>query len=209
MKTNVSPGNSSISAWLDYKFHITARHSSISTECIGGLATFMAMVYIIPVSSGMFAAAGVDPILSAIAIALVTALISILMGLMANLPIALSTGMGLNAFAVYSICLGMGYPYELVMICTLVEGVIFLVLSFTGLRSGLIRALPHNLKMFIGASIGGFIFYIGAQNAHLVVDDPSTLTSLVTFHGEFSTQGISAMLALIGFYHRGFNDPWR
>ncbi|MDO4979213.1 MAG: NCS2 family permease [Candidatus Saccharibacteria bacterium] len=183
---------------LEQKFHISARNSSLSTEFISGTAIFMSMIYIIPVSSGMYAAVGVDPTLASIAIALVTCIISILMGLMANLPIALSTGMGLNAFAVFTICMGMGYPYELVMICTLVEGIIFLILTLTEVRSKLAEALPHNLKMFIGAGIGGFLAYIGAQNAHLIVGDASTLTTLVNFRNEFSTQGICALLALIG-----------
>lgn len=196
--TTVTRQPNSFAVMLDRKFRITARNSSIGTEFTSGTAIFMSMVYIIPVSTAMYALAGVDPTLASIAIALVTCLISIIMGVVANLPIALSTGMGLNAFAVFTICLGMGYPYELVMLCTLIEGFIFLILSFTGVRSSLARALPHNLKMFIGAGIGGFLVYIGMQNAHLIVKDESTLTTMVNFRTNFATQGIGALLALIG-----------
>lgn len=190
--------NLSFAEKLDWKFRISARNSTIGREFMSGTNTFFCMVYIISVSAGMYVLAGLDATLASIAIALVTCVISIVMGLYANLPIALSTGMGLNAFAVFTICLGMGYPFELVMICTFIEGLIFLVLSFTGVRSTLATALPHNLKMLIGAGIGGFLVYIGAQNAHLIVDDASTLTTFINFRAEFSTQGICALLAVIG-----------
>lgn len=183
---------------LDLRFHIAARNSTIGREFMSGTDTFFCMVYIIAVSAGMYAAAQVDSTLASIAIAAVTCAISVLMGLLANLPIALSTGMGLNAFAVFTICGAMKYPYELVMICTLIEGIIFVILTFTKVRSTLAQALPHNLKMFIGAGIGAFLIYIGAQNSHLIVADGSTLTTLVNFRMDFSTQGICALLAVIG-----------
>jgi len=190
--------NLSFAEKLDLKFHISARNSTIGREFMSGTNTFFCMVYIISVSAAMYLLAGVDSTLASIAIAFVTCAISVLMGLCANLPIALSTGMGLNAFAVFTICLGMGYPYELVMICTLIEGLIFLILSLTKVRSSLTKALPYNLKMLIGAGIGGFLIYIGTQNAHLIVGDASTLTTLVNFRADFSTQGICALLAVIG-----------
>lgn len=190
--------NLSFAEKLDLRFHISARNSTIGREFMSGTNTFFCMVYIISVSAGMYFLTGVDSTLASIAIAFVTCVISILMGILANLPIALSTGMGLNAFAVFTICLGMGYPYELVMVCTLIEGVIFLILSLTKVRSSLAKALPHNLKMLIGAGIGGFLIYIGAQNSHLIVGDASTLTNMVNFRTDFNTQGICALLAVIG-----------
>ncbi len=190
--------SSTFQNWLDQVFHVSARHSTIGREFNGGTAAFMAMVYIIPVSTAMYAAAQVNQTAAAVAIALVTCLASIAMGFIANLPISLSTGMGLNAFAVFSICLGMGYSYDLVMLCTLIEGIIFMVLTFTGVRTKLTVALPHNLKMFIGGGIGFFLMYIGWQNTHFIVNDDSTLTTMVSFRQNFSTVGITAMLAVIG-----------
>lgn len=184
--------------WLDHWFHISARNSTIGREINGGSAAFMAMVYILPVSAAMYAAAQVPQTAAAVAIALVTCLISIAMGLIANIPIMLSTGMGVNAFAVFSVCLGMGYSYDLVMLCTFIEGLIFLILTFTGVRTKIAMALPHNLKMFIGGGIGFFLIYIGWQNSHFIVNDDSTLTTMVAFRQNFSTVGISAILAVIG-----------
>lgn len=183
---------------LDQRFHISARNSTILQEIIGGTTVFLAMVYILPVGSDMYALVGRNAMTSVIAIALVTALISALMGGVANVAICLSTGMGLNAMAVFTVCLTMGYPYELVMLCTLIEGVAFLILSLTGLRAAFAKSIPQNLKLLIGAGIGGFLIYIGSQNAHLIVGDPSTLTTMVNFRTEFHTQGITALLAFIG-----------
>lgn len=190
--------SSTFQSRLDQLFHVSARNSTIGREINGGTAAFLTMVYIIPVCVSMYAAAMVDQTATAIAVASVTCLASIAMGFIANLPISLSAGMGLNAFAVFSVCLGMGYSYDLVMVCTLIEGIIFMILTFTGLRSKLIIALPHNLKMFIGGGIGYFLMYIGWQNTHFIVNDDSTLTAMVSFRQNFSTQGITALLAVIG-----------
>lgn len=184
--------------WLDQRFHVSARNSTFLTEFTGGTAAFMAMVYIIPVTSAMYAAAMVNQTAAAVAIALVTCIASVLMGVIANIPIALSTGMGLNAFAVFSVCLAMGYSFDLVMVCTFVEGLIFFILSLTGVRSKLAMSIPHNLKMFIGGGIGLFLIYIGWQNTKFIVNDDSTLTTMVSFRQNFSTQGITALLAVIG-----------
>lgn len=192
-----SPYQNAVARWLDKRFRITSRNSTILAELLGGLAVFLAMVYIIPVSSNMYAAVEEHPVMAAVAISLVTGLISITMGLLANVPIALSTGMGINAFVVYTICKGMGYSFNMVMICTAIEGFIFIVLSLTNARTALAKALPMNIKLFIGSGIGGFLLNIGAQNAKLIVNDDATLTTLVTFHENFSTQGITATLAII------------
>lgn len=181
---------------LDERFHISARNSTIANEIQGGTTNFMAGVYIISVSAGMYFLVGENNVLAAMAIAFVTGVISIIMGWFANVPIFLSTGMGLNAFAVFTICLGMGYSYNMVLVCTLIEGVVFLVLSFCGLRSALAKAIPQNMKLLIGAGIGGFLMYIGSQNAHLIVNDDSTLTTMVNFRQDFHTQGITAVLAV-------------
>ena len=184
--------------WLERKFHIAARNSKPITEFSGGTAAFMSMIYIVPVSATMYALAGVNSVAAGVAISLVTCIISILMGLVANLPIMLSTGMGINAFAVFSVCLAKGYPFDLVMICTFLEGVAFFCLSLSGIRSKVAMALPHNLKMFIGGGIGLFLINIGWQNTHFIVNDDSTLTTMVSFRQNFSTQGITAVLAIIG-----------
>lgn len=187
-----------LSQAIDRRFHIRRRNSSILQEATGGATTFANMVYIIPVTAGMCAAVGVDNQAAAMALAIVTGLITIIMGVVANIPVGLSTGMGLNAFATLTVCGAMGYSYETVMLCTFIEGVIFFVLSLTGVRSAMANALPASMKAFIGAGIGGFIMFIGGQNAHLIVKDDSTLTKIVTFHADFSTTGVTATLAVIG-----------
>lgn len=185
---------------VDRRFHITRRNSTILQEANGGLSDFLSMVYIIPVSAGMYAAVGCNHSAAAMSIALATALITLLMGFYANIPVGLSTGMGLNAFAVFTVCLGMGYSFELVMICTLIEGIIFFILSLTGVRSALANSLPAVLKSFIGAGIGGFLMFIGAQNAKLIIDSPSTLVTMVNFRDNFSTVGVTATLTVVGVF---------
>ena len=124
------------------------------------------------------------------------------MALMANLPFALSAGMGLNAFLAYTVVLQMGYSWEVALAAVFVEGIIFIILSLTNVREAIFNAIPTTLKLGVSVGIGLFICFIGLQNAHLVVDS-STLVSIFSFsgsikNGTFATEGITAVLALVG-----------
>lgn len=171
---------------LDAFFGIQKAGSSIRTEVVGGLTTFMAMVYILMVNAGMFADPyniGVELLgVSYGAIYIATALSAIigttLMALVARLPMAQASGMGLNAFFVYTICLGFGLSYANALVLIFIEGVVFIVLSATGLRKALFNAIPKAVRVAIPAGIGLFIAFIGLQNANIVVLNESTLVAL-------------------------------
>ena len=122
------------------------------------------------------------------------------MALMANYPFALAPGMGLNAYFAYTVCGNMGYDWRVALAAVAVEGVIFIILSLTNVREAIFNAIPGTLKKGVSAGIGLFIAFIGLQNAHLVVNNDSTLISYVDFAGTFHTQGICAILALIGTF---------
>ncbi len=119
------------------------------------------------------------------------------MAQMANLPFALSAGMGLNAFMAYTVCLGMGYSWQVCLLAVFVEGLIFIVLSLTNIREAIFNAIPLSLKRGVSVGIGLFIAFIGLQNAGLSVDG-ATLVELVDFTQDFTSKGISALLCVIG-----------
>ena len=174
---------SKFTAYLDGKFELTKKGTSVKTEVMAGLTTFMAMVYILMVNAGMFA----DPIglgdglplgVSYGAMYIVTALSAIigtvLIGLLSGLPLAQAPGMGLNAFFVYTMCLGFGFSYANTLVFILIDGLVFIGLTVTGLREKIFKAIPEDIKKAIPAGIGLFIAFIGLQNAKLVVADAST-----------------------------------
>jgi AGZA family xanthine/uracil permease-like MFS transporter len=120
------------------------------------------------------------------------------MALMANYPFALAPGMGLNAYFAYTVCLGMGYDWRVALLAVFVEGIIFIILSLTNVREAIFNAIPSTLKKGVSAGIGLFIAFVGLQGAYLIVNDDSTLITYVKFSSNFHTEGICAVLALIG-----------
>lgn len=156
-------------------------------EIIGGLTTFLAMAYILAVNPGMLSLEGVPDIPDAMrmdkgavftATALAAAIGSILMGLLARYPIGLAPGMGLNAFFAFSVVLGLGIPWQTALTGVLFSGIIFIILSLTGLREFIINSIPEQLKLAVGAGIGLFITFLGLQNANIIVGNPNTLVEL-------------------------------
>ncbi len=156
-------------------------------EVIGGLTTFLAMAYILIVNPLMLSLDGVTGIPDEmrmdkgavfVATALAAAVGSLFMGLIARYPIGLAPGMGLNAFFAFSVVLGMGIPWQTALTGVLFSGLIFIVLSLTGLRETIINAIPAQLKYAVGAGIGLFITFLGFQNANIIVADPNTLVTL-------------------------------
>ncbi|AOV06753.1 NCS2 family permease [Sporosarcina ureilytica] len=170
-------------------------------EIIGGLTTFLAMAYILVVNPLMLSLDGVEGIPDAmrmdkgavfVATALAAAVGSLFMGFIARYPIALAPGMGLNAFFAFTVVLGYGVPWPTALTGVLFSGLIFIVLSLTGLRETIINAIPAQLKYAVGAGIGLFITFLGFQNANIIVGDPNTLVAL----GDL-TQG-TTLLAIFG-----------
>ena len=171
-------------------FKVKEKGSNIRTELFAGLTTFMAMAYILMVNAGMFAdpsGDGSNPLgVSYGAIYIATAVSAIigtvLIGLLSNLPLAQASGMGLNAFFVFTACIGLGLSYANALVLILIDGVAFILLTVTGLRQKLFDAIPRAVKVAIPAGIGLFIAFLGLQNAGLVVADPSTGVTLGSFN---------------------------
>ena len=184
---------------LEKLFKLSQRKTTVKTEVMAGITTFMTMAYILAVNPSILADAGMD----ATAVLLATALASFIgtacMALMANLPFVLSAGMGLNAFLAYTVVLGMGYSWQVALLAVFVEGLVFIALSLTNVREAIFNAIPLTLKRGVSVGIGLFICFIGLQNAKLSVD-AATLVTITNFTENFSTQGVTALLALIGLF---------
>ncbi len=186
---------------MDKFFKITERGSTVKTEVVAGITTFMAMAYILMVNSSMFAELGTvsyNAIYIATAISAVIG--TVLIGLLANLPLAQASGMGLNAFFVYTVCFGLGLSYANALVLVLFDGIVFIILTVTGLRTKIFRAIPDSVRMAIPAGIGLFIAYIGLQNADLIVSDESTCSALASFNifnGSATWAGIMPLIVTI------------
>ena len=178
-------------------FKLKANKTNVKTEIMAGLTTFMTMAYILAVNPSILADAGMDPTAVLLATAIASFVGTCCMAFMANLPFALSAGMGLNAYLAYTVVGNMGYPWQIALLAVLVEGVIFIVLSLTNVREAIFNAIPLTLKRGVSVGIGLFIAFIGLQNAKLSVD-ASTLVTITSFTENFHTQGITALLAVVG-----------
>ena len=164
--------------WLDRRFNVTASGSSIRTEIIAGITTFMTMAYIIFVNPAILSEAGMDfgAVMTATCIA--SAVGTILMALLANYPFALAPGMGLNAFFAFTVVLGMQVSWQTALAAVFLDGIIFIILTIGKIRQAIVNAVPYTLKVAVGAGIGMFIALIGLIQAEIIVDNPATLVSL-------------------------------
>ena len=175
---------------MDKFFKLKERGTSVKVEFIAGMTTFVAMVYILMVNANMFAdpfGDGSNPLgVSYGAIYIATAISAvvgtILAGLIANLPLAQASGMGLNAFFVYTVCIGFGLSYANALVLIFAEGLFFIFLTATGLRKRIFESLPNAVLVAIPAGIGLFIALLGLQNAGIVVCNESTCVDLVSFN---------------------------
>ena len=183
---------------IEKLFKLKENKTDVKTEVIGGITTFMTMAYILAVNPSLLSAAGMDPTAVLIASCLAAFVGTICMALLANYPFALAPGMGLNAYFAFTVCGSMGYSWQVALLAVLVEGIIFILLSLTNVREAIINAIPSSLKKGVSAGIGLFIAFVGLQGAKIIVNDDSTLVTYVKFTENFNTQGISALLALIG-----------
>ncbi len=193
---------------MEKLFRLKEHGTSVRTEVVAGLTTFMTMAYILALNPSILSASGMDTGAVFTATALASAIASFCMALFANLPFVLSAGLGLNAYFAYTVCGSMGYSWEQALTAVFVEGVIFIVLSLTNVREAIFNAIPASLKLAVSVGIGLFICFIGLQNAHIVVDG-STLVSLYSIpqsiaDGTFRSEGICVILAIIGVVLMGY-----
>jgi adenine/guanine/hypoxanthine permease len=179
--------------FLEKQFQLTAHGTSVRTEFIAGVTTFLTMVYIIFVNPTILANAGMDKGAVFVATCIAAAVSTLVMGLYANYPIALAPGMGLNAFFAFTVVLGMKYTWQQALAAVFCSGFIFLLLSWFRIREYIINSIPKNLKFAISAGVGFFLGIIALENAGLVVDHPATLVTLGNMKAP------AALLFLLGF----------
>lgn len=183
---------------LQKLFGFDPKQTTIRTEVLAGITTFLTMSYILAVNPSMF---GLLDGMPAGAVFTATALAAIVgtlaMAFIGKLPFGLAPGMGLNAFFVFSVCMGMGYSWQFALTAIFIEGILFIIMTITNIREAIVNAIPRSLRNAIGAGIGLFIAFIGMQNAGIIVNSDATLVAL----GEI-TKG-SALLAIIGLVITG------
>ncbi|WP_418823725.1 NCS2 family permease [Paratractidigestivibacter faecalis] len=188
---------------LNRLFHLKERGTSVRTEMLAGLTTFVTAAYVLAVNPSIMSAAGMDAGSVFTATALVCFLGTCVMALLTNYPFVLVPSMGLNAYFAYTVVLGMGYSWEVALAAIFLEGVVFAAISLTSLRDKIFEAIPLNLKYAISAGIGLFITIIGLRTSGLVVSSQATLVSIFSFTGSvadgtFNTAGISVVLFVVG-----------
>lgn len=163
---------------MEKLFQLQAHKTNVRTEIIAGLTTFLAMAYILAVNPLILSDAGLNPGSVFTATALSAAIATLMMAVLANLPVALAPGMGLNAFFTYTVVIGMKYSPATALTAVFLEGLLFILLSFFNVREAIVESIPINLKKAVAAGIGLFITLIGMKNAEIIVDNPATLVGL-------------------------------
>ena len=179
---------------LEKLFKLSAHGTSIRTEIIAGLSTFLTMSYIIFINPSILSQTGMDHGAVFVATCLAAAFGSAMMGLFANYPIALAPGMGLNAYFTYSVVLGSGHPWQVALGAVFISGVLFLALSIFPIREYIINSIPKTLKVSIVAGIGLFLGIIGFKNAGIIVANKATFVALGNLHRP------ETLLAILGFF---------
>lgn len=189
--------------WLERHFALSARSTDVRTEIAAGVTTFLTMAYIVLVNPAILGEAGMPVSAVAAATCLAAAFASILMGLAANVPLALAPGMGLNAYFSYTVVQGMGVPWPVALGCVFLSGVAFLLLTAAGIRQLIIAAIPPHLFSAVAGGIGLFIGFIGFRNAGLVTGSPATLVTLGNLRAP------TPLLALFGLLLIAGLSAWR
>lgn len=180
-------------------FGFDSKQTTVRTEILAGITTFLTMSYILAVNPAMFSELEGMPIGAVFTSTALAAIVGCLaMAFWGKLPFGLAPGMGLNAFFVYTVCMGMGYSWQFALTAVFIEGLLFILMTITNIREAIVNAIPITLRYAIGGGIGLFIAFIGLQNGGVIVDDPATLITL----GD-ATSG-TALLSLIGLFITGF-----
>lgn len=179
---------------LERIFKLKQNKTTIKTEIIAGLTTFLSVSYIMFVNPQIMSEAGISYEAAFVATILTSAIASLLAGFIANLPFALAPGMGINAFFTFTACLTLGFKWQEALFAVFVAGILFLILSLTSLRQRIMRAIPNVLKSAVGVGIGFFITFIGLTNAKIIVGDPSTLIKFGDIHAPLT------LIAIIGIF---------
>ena len=190
-------------SFLERQFGLVAQGTSLRTEVLAGFTTFLTMAYIVIVNPTILGQAGMPVAAVAAATCLAAGFGSILMGLIANYPIALAPGMGLNAYFTFTVVKGMGLPWETALGCVFLSGVAFLVLTVAGIRQLIVGAIPRPLFSAVAAGVGLFIAFIGLREAGIIVPDPATTVAL----GDLTQP--NAALAILGLLIMGGLMVWR
>jgi len=188
---------------IERHFALTERGTTVRTEVLAGSTTFLTMAYIIIVNPAILGAAGMPVAAVAAATCLAAGLASILMGLTANVPLALAPGMGLNAYFAFTVVQGMGVPWPVALGCVFLSGIAFLLLTFAGIRQLIIAAIPPQLFAAVAGGIGLFIGLIGLKNAGIIVTSPATSVTLGNLHAP------GAALALFGLVVTAGLAAWK
>ncbi len=193
------------SGWLERLFKLRVHGTTVKTELIAGLTTFITMAYIIFVNPNIMADAGIDHGAAFVATCIAAALGCLLMGLYANWPVGLAPGMGLNAFFTYTVVGTMGYTWETALGAVFISGVLFMVLTLSRIREWLLNSIPVSLRHAMGAGVGLFLGVIGLKTAGIIVDSPATLIKLGSLHEPAPLlAAICFLLIAMLSYHRVF-----
>ena len=182
---------------IEKLFKLTENKTTVKTEVVAGITTFMTMAYILAVNPNLLSIAGIPRGGVFMATCLAAVVGTLLMAFMSNYPFVLAPGMGLNAFLTFGVVLGMGYSWQFALLAVFVEGLIFLALSLTPVREGIFNAIPLCLKKAVAAGIGLFICFIAMQGAHIIVNNDATLVGLQKFT-DFNMHDVCAILAIVG-----------
>ena len=180
---------------MEKLFQIKERGSTIQKEIVGGITTFLAMAYILAVNPGILSGSGMEFNAVFTATAISACIGTLVMAFMANLPVALAPGLGLNAFFTYSVVLGMGCTWQFALTAVFAEGIIFILLSLFGVREAIINSIPVTMKKAVSVGIGLFITIIGLVNAGICSPDTGTPIGFVNL----SMNHASALVAILGF----------
>lgn len=180
-------------------FKLQQNNTNVKTELRAGLTTFLTMMYIVPVNAIIMSKTGMplDALISATAV--ITIIATILNGLWANTPIAMSVGMGLNAYFTFGLVLGMKIPWQSALGVVFISGIIFVILSFTNFRIWILRSVPKDLRRAISAGIGAFIAFIGLKEMGMIVDNPATFVGLGNFKNQHVLLGVLGLVFVISF----------
>lgn len=204
---NVPGATPAISAaepgWLDRFFQIRERGSSVGTEILGGVTTFSTLSYVLVVHPLILSETGMDRAALITVTAIAAAIFTVIMGLRTNYPLAMAPGMGVNAYVAVQLCQGMRIPWQAALGMVFYSGLLFLLVSLTGIRRKMIDSFPPSFKKTVGAGIGLFIAFIGLRNAGIVISNPKSVSALGSFSSPRVLIGFLGILLTVILVNRG------